>query len=308
MREAGVTRRVLSIPGLGGHEVPYFVVDGRSDGPQFTILAGVHGGEYAGIAAVREFIRDIDPRAVTGRIVAVPVLNVTAFWARAPFVVPEDGKNLNRSFPGDPSGTFAEVLAHHAFETFIRGADFMVDLHAGDLPEALVPCAIFEESEVVDASRELAVAYGPDHIVRQSAAQQIGGGRSYGAAGKLGIPGITAEAGQKGLLEREAIDRHVAGLTNVARFKGVLDGDPWPTRTPQEHPGMVYLRSSRAGWWELSIRLGAHVETGELLGTLSDVWGEGVTEVRAAESGTCLFATTSPAVSADGIILGLALD
>jgi hypothetical protein len=35
-----------------------------------------------------------------------------SFTERSPFVVPVDGKNLNRAFPGDPGGTYTDRLAH----------------------------------------------------------------------------------------------------------------------------------------------------------------------------------------------------
>ena len=83
--------------------------------PLLTVIAGVHGCEYVPMAAVREWTRGLEQRELRGRVRAVPVLNVTAFRARSPFVVPEDGKNLNRCFPGDPAGTLAERLAYAAF-------------------------------------------------------------------------------------------------------------------------------------------------------------------------------------------------
>lgn len=64
-----------------------------------------------------------------------------AFRARAPFVVPEDGKNLNRCFPGNPAGTLADRLAHAAFTQLIVGSDALVDVLAGDLPQDLEPFA-----------------------------------------------------------------------------------------------------------------------------------------------------------------------
>ena len=161
------------------------------------MLAGIHGAEYASIAAVREFVRNLDAGAVSGRIIAVPVANVPGFWARTPFIVPADGKNLNRSFPGDPDGTFSEVLAHHLFTSFVVGADYVVDLHAGDIPEALEPFTIFEESPVEAASLDLAVAYGAGHIVRQAAVARTVAGSTCAAAADVGIPAIIAEPGQK---------------------------------------------------------------------------------------------------------------
>lgn len=79
---------------------------------------------------VRRWLRALEGRELRGRVRAVPVLNVTAFAARSPFVVPEDGKNLNRSFPGDPAGSLAERLAYDAFTRLISGSDAYVDAHA----------------------------------------------------------------------------------------------------------------------------------------------------------------------------------
>ncbi|WP_111719051.1 succinylglutamate desuccinylase/aspartoacylase family protein [Homoserinimonas sp. OAct 916] len=303
-----ITRKTLHIPELGsaGLDIPYFEIVGNRDGPQLTLMAGVHGAEYTSIAAVREFIRDLDPDAVSGRIVAIPIVNVPGFWARSAFVVPADGKNLNRSFPGDPNGTYTEILAHHVFDTFIAGTDYLVDLHAGDLPESLEPFSMFEESSVEDISRGLAVSYGLAHIMRQSAAVRTVAGSSCAAAADIGVPAIIAESGQNGLLDRSAIDRHLAGLRNLSRSIGVLDGAPWPERNLHEHEGWHWLRTDREGWWQPVVVTGASVAAGELLGTVSDVWGDVFAEVRAPEVGTVLFLTSSPAVSADGLLLGLA--
>src|SRR5215475_14235451 len=107
-----VVRRELE---LGGKQVPLVEVTGAGDGPVLTVIAGVHGCEYASMAGVRRWLHDLEKKEMSGRVRAVPVLNVTAFAARTPFLVPEDGKNLNRCFPGTPDGTLADRLAFDAF-------------------------------------------------------------------------------------------------------------------------------------------------------------------------------------------------
>src|SRR6184192_1329849 len=94
---------------LAGLELPCFEAVGASDGPHLCLLAGIHGGEYSSVAAVVRFMRALDTSQLSGRITAVPVVSLTSFRARSAFVVPEDGKNLNRCFPGDPGGTFSDV-------------------------------------------------------------------------------------------------------------------------------------------------------------------------------------------------------
>lgn len=298
------TLRIEELP--GGPEIPYVDVRGRRDGPHLTVIAGVHGTEYTSIAAVRELARSLDPEQVCGRVTAVPLVNVPAFWARSPFVVPADGKNLNRCFPGDPDGSYADVLAHRLFETFVVGSDYLLDLHAGDLPEALEPFVIYEESAVEAASRDLAIAYGLGHVVRQSATRRTVAGSSCAAAADIGVPAIVAESGQNGLMDPTAVQRHLAGVTNVARALGVLPGEPVRHVPPREHEGWHWLRTPLAGWWCPAVPAGTPVAAGALLGTVSDLLGDVVHEVRSPEAGVVLFLTTSPAVTAEGLLLGLA--
>lgn len=304
-----ITRQTLRIPELdNGLQIPYFDIRGEQDGPRLTVLAGVHGAEYASIAAAREFVSSLDVSQVSGQIVVVPVVNVPAFWARSAFVVPADGKNLNRSFPGDPAGSYSEVLAHTVFEQLVLGSDYLVDLHAGDLPEALEPFTIYEQSAVESSSRDLALAYGLAHCVRQPTAARTVAGSTCAAAADAGIPAIVAESGENGLMQRPAIDRHLAGLRNLARFVGVLAGEPIPAGPVTHHEGWRWLRTERAGWWQPEVATGTSVRAGDQLGTVADVWGEVFAEIQAPEAGTLLFLTTSPAVADDGLLLGLARD
>jgi predicted deacylase len=304
------TVRTLLIKGLpeGGLEIPYFEIRGVNDGPHLTLLAGIHGTEYTSIAAVREFARGLDPKQVSGLITAIPIVNLPAFWARSPFVVPADGKNLNRNFPGDPNGTYAEVLADQVTQNFFLGSDYLIDLHAGDLPEALEPFAIYEESPVEEKSRALAIAYGLGHIVRQSAAARIVSGSTCAAAADLGIPAIVAESGQNGLMDRSAVNVHIAGLTNAARSIGVLAGEVSPPPKIHEHEGWHWLSAPANGWWEPEVSVGAQVAADQLLGTVSEICGGVIAEIRAPEAGVLLFLTTSPAVVSGGVLLGLARD
>ncbi len=209
-------------------------------------------------------------------------------------------------FPGDAGGSYSELLAHHVFQTFVAGTDYLLDLHAGDLPESLEPFAMYEESAVEGASRDLALAYGLGHVVRQSAAMPTVVGSTCAAAGDIGVPAIIAESGQNGILDRASVDRHLAGLANVARHLGLLPGVVIRHDPPQEHEGWHWLRTPSAGWWEPGVPVGTAVEAGALLGTVSEILGDVLLEVRAPEAGVLLFLTSSPAVAADGLLLGLA--
>ena len=92
-------------------------------GTKLRITAGIHGGEYPGIAAAMELGRDIEPEHVTGCLIMMHPVNIQGFWARREMIVPEDGKNLNRVFPGDPTGTLADKTAYLISNNFFPIAE-----------------------------------------------------------------------------------------------------------------------------------------------------------------------------------------
>lgn len=63
-----------------------------------SLIGGIHGCEYPSIAAVTRFMNELDTSELRGTIEAVPVVSMASFRQRSPFVVPVDGKNLNRCF------------------------------------------------------------------------------------------------------------------------------------------------------------------------------------------------------------------
>lgn len=242
-----VTRSIIELAGLA---VPLVEVAGSADGPLLTVISGVHGCEYASMSGVRRWLATLQTRQIRGRVRAVPVLNVTAFAARVPFVVPEDGKNLNRCFPGDPAGTLAERLAYDAFTRLILDSDAYIDAHCGDLVEALQPFALYEAGPAQERAHDLATAYGLPYVIRQAAGpDRAVSGTSTGAAAAAGIPAVTAEAGECGLVQEPAVARHVAGLHAVLEQLGMADPRPGAPATvpPAQLSRFLWVHCRQAG-------------------------------------------------------------
>jgi predicted deacylase len=299
---------------LAGTDVPVIDLTGAADGPQLTVISGVHGCEYASMAGVRRWAAALDPARLRGRVRVVPVLNITGFRARAPFVVPEDGKNLNRCFPGNPDGTLAERLAHAAFTEFIRGADGLVDAHCGDMVEALEPFAMYEAGSAEGRAKALAEAYGLGYVMRQEPGpDRAVGGTTSAAAAAIGVAAITAEAGGCGLVEEDMVALHVRGLGRVLTAMGMADADANGAPAGAGEPGaagylgrFLWLRCAQEGWWEPAVVAGEKVAEGQLLGRVHSIdGGTSLEEIRSPADGVMIFLTSSPAVAADGLLLGL---
>ncbi|MGH3049396.1 MAG: succinylglutamate desuccinylase/aspartoacylase family protein, partial [Gaiellaceae bacterium] len=303
-----VERRTIVFPHplLAGVEHPAFEVRGAAAGPRLALIGGVHGCEYSSIAAVTRVVNELDPDDLAGSITAVPVVSMRSFERRSPFVVPEDGKNLNRCFPGSYDGTYSDVLARSLFDELIAPADALVDLHGGDLVEALEPFALYDASPVEERARELAVAFGLPYVVRQEPQEGELGGMTSSAAAAAGIPAIIAEAGGIGQLEESVVALLADGVRNVLRSLGMLPGPVEPPPAGMREVGRsVWLRCEHAGWWESAARAGEELAAGTLLGRVRNLWGDVLEELHAPADGVVLFLTTSASVAEDGLLLGL---
>jgi uncharacterized protein len=300
-----VTRRTIELAGL---DVPLVEATGSEDGPLLTVIAGVHGCEYASMEGVRRWTRSLEDRELRGRVRAVPVLNLPAFHGRTPFVVPDDGKNLNRCFPGDPGGTLADRLAYAAFTQLITGSDAYIDAHCGDMVEALEAFALYEAGPAEARAGEMARAYRLPYVIREvQGPQRAIGGTSSSAAAQIGVPAITAESGECGLVQEEAVARHVRGLNGVLALLGMADlpaGTPDPSPTYLNH--FLWMRTERGGWWAPTVSTGESVAEGQVIGTISTLDGsEVLATITAPADGVPIFITSSPAVADDGLLLGL---
>jgi len=303
-----IERRVITFPHelLAGLEHPAFEAKGAKDGPHLALIGGIHGCEYSSIAAVTRVMRGLDTSELAGTITAVPVVSMQSFQRRSPFVVPEDGKNLNRCFPGSYDGTYTDVLARSIFDTLIAPADAVIDLHGGDMVEGLEPFAIYEESDVQERAHGIAVAMGLPYVVCEQRREDGLAGMTSSAAAAAGVPAIIAEAGGCGQLEESAVQMLADGVCNALRHLGMLPGEPAPPHPRLRTVGsFLWLRAARAGWWDAAVAAGDEVREGQLLGHVRDLWGGELERIHAPAEGVVLFITTSPAVGDDGLLLGL---
>jgi len=120
-------------------KIPITVHNGTYSGPTLTLIAGIHGSEYAPILAMQYLARQIDPTHLTGAIVIVHIANLPAFVGRTIYFGPNDLKNLNRSFPGSLNGSVTERIAFVLTQQIIKRSDSVIDIHAGDGNESLRP-------------------------------------------------------------------------------------------------------------------------------------------------------------------------
>jgi predicted deacylase len=298
-------------PVLVGWEWPYVAVNGAQSGPAVLVTGGIHGSEYPSIDAVVRLGAALDPKTVKGQVLCLPVMNPSAFWERTAYVSPIDNLNLNRVFPGKAKGSFSERLAYQLVEKAIRGADAYIDMHGGDVPEALVPFNIYHETgnaEVDAKSRQMAEVFGAPAVIAQRSHDAPVSGLAYATAAGLGVPAMIAEDGGAGQYDSAIAERMLGGLENVLRSLEVIPGSLRNPPPPRRFGRFAWVRTREAGFFRPAIKVGDEVAAGQNLGSLVDFHGRVIERLAAPDNGQILFMLVSPAIAKNGLVCGVGVE
>lgn len=287
--KAGTTNRCwLSLP-IGLMQpclIPAIVVRGQAPGPRVVAVAGVHGDEFEGMAALTAFARALSAVDMRGSLMVLPVCNPFAFEAQTretPATI--DGCNLAREFPGQPSGTTTQRLASVLFDLvsgLLGPDDLFVDLHSAGTRYRYERLVGFRDVD------------GPARRLSEAASRYFGGtlwkiidqpGSFSSEIMRLGIPSVAAEAPGQGGCHTTDIDWYVQGMQNLLTHLDMIDGAPIdrndlppgsPTELLAEHDGLFFSDRNP----------GDTVTTGDEVGRITSMFGDVLSTLHAPHSGT----------------------
>lgn len=260
-------------------DTPVFVVRGTAPGPTLCLTAGIHGDELNGIEIVRRSLESVDPQSLHGTLVGVPIVNLHGFRRSSRYL--PDRRDLNRYFPGRPGGSSAARIAHAFFEAVVRSCDSLVDLHTGSFHRANMPHV---RANLDDPNAfEMAQAFGTSIIVHSLGTA----GTLRRAATESGIPAITYEAGEPMRFKLDDVERGTQGIRNLLRGRGMIDAGR-RRRALEVFRRSHWVRSDDGGILISEVELGDRVETGDLLGTVTDPLSNDRAELHAPHAGTVI--------------------
>ncbi|HEX7019196.1 MAG TPA: M14 family metallopeptidase [Gemmatimonadaceae bacterium] len=286
-----------------GTRIPVTIVSGADDGPVLALIAGTHGSEPSPILALQRVRAQLDPARLRGTVIIVQIANVPSFVERTIYRGPWDRKNLNRVFPGKADGTASERIAHAITTQVIDRCDCLIDMHSGDGNEALRPYSYWNnlglDADVDRRARELALAFGIDHIVidRDRPRDVNASVFCSNTAHVRGKPAVTTEAGGVGVPTDDMVELNVRGAFRVMRHLELLPGGPQLLEHPIWIEPSAVLTSPGSGTWHPAVRPDQHLEQGAVIGRLTDYFGDPIAEVRAPLSGVVLYVVVSPAMT-----------
>lgn len=246
-----------------GHElaIPVHRVQGAAPGPRLGLVALLHGDETLPNELIRRVLLRLEPTTLSGEVVALPTSHGLALETLSRNS-PIDMLDLNRSFPGNPTGWLTEQIAHVLCEFLLPQIDVLIDLHSG---------GVFATVDYVYAetqARELALALACEFTYLTRSPHP---GGLLGVAVSRGIPGAILELGGGYAAESHLLDRGVRAIENVLCHLRMVDGAPDFLGEQRVFTEMATLRPRTGGILHPSVtveRLGTIVEPGELLGCI----------------------------------------
>lgn len=278
--------------------VPVTVLRGRRRGPTLFITAAVHGDELNGVAVIRDLLLDQDFSALSGTLIAVPVVNVPGFLNQTRGL--PDRRDLNRTFPGRPAGSLTARLAHLIYRNIVRRADYGLDLHTAGGEHSNFPQVRADLS--VPAVAELARAFGCPLVVDGTGPE----GSLRRIAVDAGVPTIVYEAGSPRVFERPFIDVGVAGILSVLRHLRMLPGEVLQPPVRIEIARSTWLRAPEGGMIDLRVGLGEPVRRGQLLSVGTNPFGQERSQLTAPTAGIVLGLSRLPLVHPGDAVCHLA--
>lgn len=289
--------------GGGEFQLPATILHGEQPGKTVLITAGIHAEEYVGIQSALELSEMLKVQKIAGTVVIVKVVNRKAFELRSGSDSHEDGKKLNRVFPGNREGTWSERLAYAIEKELLSIADYYIDLHSGDSYEQLTPYVYYAGAaakEVVEQSREMAQQADVPYMVGSNVAM----GGCYNYAASLGIPSILLERGQMGGWTKEESHSTRRDVRNILCHLGIYQGEKdYRNYYPLEVKNLCYQAANEQGLWYPCKKPGDMIQQGDMLGVIKDYEGKILEVCKAEYGGVILYQTGSLQVQESGSVI-----
>jgi predicted deacylase len=258
-------------------QMPVHVFHSRQQGPVVMLSGGLHGDEVNGIETVRRMVESDALRKLrAGTVLALPIINVYGFIHFSRDV--PDGKDVNRSFPGNSEGSLASIVAWNITHHLLPLIDFGIDFHTGGASRTNHPQLRFAKGD--ELGETVARAFRAPFLLQSGLIQ----GSLRAAAQELGKSVVVFEGGESLRLDEYSIKTGIQGIKNVLSEYGMI--------TPRKARGRStfcseshWVRAEVSGLFISRKFAGQKVKEGQILGVINSPYGEYSLKVKSPYDG-----------------------
>lgn len=265
----GMSRGTLA---AGMAAIPVIVYAGTGPGPVLYVQALQHGLELNGCDVMRRLIQSLDPAALSGTLILVPMANPLAARVHMQsFPYPDRPtdrriNDMNRRWFEDHGSTNAVDVQVEALRPLVALADACIDLHCHEYLYASMVLTNMADPKCA----ELALAMGFE-VVRSGDGTDGMFGRYVREV--LGKVGVTVEMPPLRRVDHANSEVGFRGVLNALRFMGMLAGEiEQPQRTAIFGTGPQQghtVSAEREGFMSRYARAGEFVRGGDVV---AEIW------------------------------------
>lgn len=272
-------------------DVPVIIERSKKPGPTILITAGIHGDEVNGVEIVRQIIAKGINKPKRGTIICVPVINVFGFLQMNREF--PDGRDLNRVFPGSKGGSLASRVANQLMTEIVPHADYILDFHTGgaDRFNAAQVRIVKNEPQL----EELAHVFGAPFIYFSKNLSNS----FRKSAHKLGIPMLLFEGGKSFNIHQNITNTGVNGAKRVLEYFKMLRPNFKVSKPKKEAVKILdskWLRANFSGMFKPAININSYVKKGDVIGNITDPYGNFNHFIKAPNNGYVFNINESPLV------------
>lgn len=237
---------------------------------RICIVTGVHGDELEGQFVCYELNRRLQehPEWLTGIVDIYPAMNPMGIDSITRGI-PMFDLDMNRIFPGSPDGAVPEYIASQIIDD-MKGADFVIDIHASNIFLQEIPQARISEI-TVETLLPYAQLLGLDFIWIHSAATVLESTLAH-SLNMLDTKTIVVEMGVGMRISRKYGYNLVNGILNLMKDQGMWLGPVDPVRQPIiSSDGKVgFVNADASGIFIPCVEHWEAIDAGEHMGDILD--------------------------------------
>ena len=230
--------RILTGSDLSNRRIPFMEMESPENGPVVWLTGCMHGDEIGGTVVIHEVFKRLRKKLKRGCVKAFPLMNPFGFESITRNIS-YSKEDLNRSFPGNPSGTLAERIAAIIFESIVRTEPaLVVDLH-NDWKRS-IPYALSEligEEHIDNSVHQYSMQTG---LLQIEDTDNIRSSLTHSLMQK-GIPALVLELGESFIINEHNIAVGVNAIMNLLIHLDMI-ADPGPL---YEYPLVESLKGQR---------------------------------------------------------------
>lgn len=272
-------------------DVPVFVERSQYEGPTVLFTAGIHGDEVNGVEIVRQLVSKGINKPKIGTTICIPIINIFGFLQKLRDF--PDGRDLNRTFPGSKKGSLASQVAHKLMNEIVPHADYCIDFHTGGSSRFNAPHIRIAKGD--DQLIALANLFGAPFILYSKNIK-----KSFRSACRTkGVPLLLFEGGKSNSIDPTISNTGVNGSKRILHHLGMLQNKfkvSTPSKTSVTIANSKWIRAQYSGMFKSSVKVGASITIGDVIGHITDPYGKFHHFVKAKHEGYVFNVNEDPIV------------